>query len=278
MPLEFVTWNVEHGSAAYIRTPNEYNIATDMGARRGETEFSPLNYLKSRGVSRLDLAVITHPHLDHIEDILNVDGLDVAQLACPYHLKKSDILDGNKEISDETRQIVGKYIDLSRSIKRAPSTHQIDGVSFRHFSPHSSSPANLNNHSVVTVMSYAGVKFLLPGDNESASWDELLRRKSFRKAIAGVHVLVAPHHGRQSGFHPELFNHFSPCITIVSDGRAGDTNAASRYSKVSRGWGVKRRKDGRTVQRKCVTTRNDGVIVARAWKEGSQPYLDVFID
>lgn len=130
MPLEFAARNVEHGSAAYIRTPNGCKAVIDMGARRGGTEFSPLNYLKYKGVSRLDLTVITHTHLDHIEDILNVDGLDVARLVCPYHLKKSDVLGGNKEISDETRQIIGKYFTLSRSIRQAPNAHRIDGVSF----------------------------------------------------------------------------------------------------------------------------------------------------
>lgn len=279
MPLELVTWNVEHGSAAYIRTPNGGNIVIDMGARRGGTEFSPLTHIKERwGVSQLDLAVITHPHLDHIEDIPNIDELDVAQLACPYHLKKNDIMAGNEGVSDNTLKTIITYFNLSRKTKRAPDSHWIDGVSFRHFRPHRSSTSNLNDHSVVTVMNYAGVKFLLPGDNESASWDELLRRSDFRRAIAGVHVLVAPHHGRKSGFHRELFNHFNPYITIISDGRAVGTSVTSLYSKVTKGCKVNRR-NGQVDRRKCVTTRNDGVIVAKAFRNSrGQPRLVVTID
>ena len=39
MTLKFITWDVEHGSAAYIRTPNGKHIAVDLGAQR-ETQAS----------------------------------------------------------------------------------------------------------------------------------------------------------------------------------------------------------------------------------------------
>ena len=40
------------------------------------------------------------------------------------------------------------------------------GVSLEFFRPVEWPTDNVNNHSVVTVLTYAGVKFLLPGDNE----------------------------------------------------------------------------------------------------------------
>ena len=73
-------------------------------------------------------------------------------------------------------------------------------------------------------------------------------------------MLVAAHHGRASGFHQPLFEHFSPLITLVSDGRTVDTSVTSRYTGVSRGWDVDKRSGGRE-RRYCVTTRNDGMIV-----------------
>ena len=133
------------------------------------------------------------------------------------------------------------------------------GVSLLTFVPHRSPTANVNNHSVVTVMTYAGVKFLLPGDNEPPSWDELLEQRSFVEAIQNTHVLVAPHHGRRSGFHRPLFDYISPLLTVISDGRFVDTSATNRYSDVSSGFTVSNRQGGQAL-RKCVTTRNDGVI------------------
>ena len=133
------------------------------------------------------------------------------------------------------------------------------GVSIRTFVPRQSATGNLNNHSLVTVLEYSRVKVLIPGDNESASWEELLNRDDFVAAITGTHVLVASHHGRESGFHSPLFDHFTPTITLISDGRTVDTSATSRYASVTKGWSVRRR-NGTSQDRKCVTTRNDGTI------------------
>ena len=99
--------------------------------------------------------------------------------------------------------------------------------------------------------------------------------KDFRAAIQGTHVLVASHHGRESGFSPALFNHISPYLTIISDGPAKKTSVSERYAQRTQGWRVYKRSSGTTVERKCLTTRNDGVIVVRF---GENKTLDVMIN
>ena len=124
------------------------------------------------------------------------------------------------------------------------------------------------------------MKFLMPGDNESSSWKELLGRQDFVSAIQNTHVLIAPHHGRESGFHAPLFERITPMLTIISDGRVVDTSATSRYSAESKGWVVTRRNGPRT-ERKSVTTRNDGVIealVTPPTSTGQSPILEVIIN
>ena len=267
MPLWFRTWNVQHGSAAYIRTPNGKHIVVDLGAESGDSGgFSPLSYLKDQETSQLDLVVISHPHLDHIEDILNFDQLNPRYLIRPKHLTDDDVWAKNRDADEWVKQIIRKYIELNDEYKtcsspqddpRSPENN--GGVSIKTFIPKQSPHTNLNNHSVVTVISYAGVKILIPGDNEPPSWDELLEQSDFKEAISDVNILVAPHHGRESGFHSDLFNHFKPFVTIISDGPSLDTSATSRYSKVTEGWWVDRR-NGPSQFKKCVTTRNDGIV------------------
>ena len=152
------------------------------------------------------------------------------------------------------------------------------GVTIKRFHPHQCPKSNLNNHSLVTIISYGSVKILSPGDNEACSWEELLKMPDFKQAIAGTNILIAAHHGRESGFHKELFNYISPLITIVSDGRAQDTNASSRYSAVSDGWDVKKRSGGKE-KRYCLTTRTDGTIEVKVDRgQNGQTVLDVFIN
>ena len=90
MPLRLTMWNVQHGSAAYIQTPNGKNIAIDLGAGDG---FSPLQHLRQNGIRNLDHVTITHPHMDHIDDILNLnfDVFVPTTLCAPLHLTENDI-------------------------------------------------------------------------------------------------------------------------------------------------------------------------------------------
>ncbi len=53
-----VFWDVQHGHAAYIKTPNGRHIVVDLGTGKysgNNAEFSPLLHLKNNyGVDRLD--------------------------------------------------------------------------------------------------------------------------------------------------------------------------------------------------------------------------------
>ena len=283
MMLRFTTWNVEHGSAALIQTPNGQQIAIDLGSDAG---FSPLQHMKYRmRIDQLDKVIITHPHMDHIEDILNFDLLCPRILMRPRQLTADDISKGHTNVGPEAIQIYQKYLEIDARYT-APVQAMDDptiaanngGASISSFFPSRSPKTNLNNHSIVTVIEYQGVKILSPGDNEPPSWEELLDDIAFKEAIKNTHVLVAPHHGRESGFHPGLFDHISPVLTLISDGRTVDTSATGRYSTRTGGWNVLRR-NGSSEDRKCITTRNDGtieVIISPSEKEiGS---LQVIVD
>ena len=266
MTLRLITWNVEHGSAALIQTPNGQQIAIDLGSDAGS---SPLRHMKYQlSIDQLDKVIITHPHMDHIEDILNFDLLCPRILMRPRQLTADDISKGHNNVGPEAVQIYQKYLEIDarytdpvQALDDPTIATNNGGASITSFSPKNSPKTNLNNHSIVTVIEYQGVKILSPGDNEAPSWEELLADVAFKEAIRNTHVLVAPHHGRESGFHPGLFDHISPVVTIISDGRTVDTSATGGYSTRTGGWNVLRRNGGYE-NRKCVTTRNDGTIEA----------------
>ena len=104
-------WDVQHGSAAYIKTPNGKNVVQDLGVgaiKTGLTTFSPLLFLKnSMKVDQLDEVIITHPHADHIKDIRNFDALRPKALYRPIHLTKDEIYAAN---GIEDIELVEKYL------------------------------------------------------------------------------------------------------------------------------------------------------------------------
>ena len=287
MSVEMVYWDVQHGSATYIKTPNNTHIVQDLGTGsygRDDKEFSPLLHLRNKwDVRQLDNVTITHPHKDHISDIMNFDVLSPRSLDRPKHLTRDEIM---QDVREEDKPIFEKYLEIherystpisSEENPRLPQNN--GGVEIEVFTPRSCSASNLNNHSKVTVISYADIKVILPGDNEPPSWKELLGMSRFTKAIKDADILLAPHHGRDSGFCPELFDHFNPKLTVISDGRFCDTSATDRYGKVSTGWTVYHRGNKPKEKRRCVTTRSDGVIVIKlGYDSAKERFIKVTVD
>ena len=282
MTLQMTVWNVEHGSAIHIATPNGRNVVIDLG---GTSDFSPLLMLKSLGMSQIDCLIVTHPHLDHIEDIVNLNESSLKTFVGPS-LSLEDIVGGIKVVGPRTQEVLSKYLSIAGEYMHTADleyalTNPINwgGANFYLFSPNQCDVGNINNRSIVTLLEYEGVKILIPGDNEECSWKELLSLPSFQFLVGGTHVFVASHHGRESGFYSKLFEYFKPCLTVVSDGRAPDTGATSRYSSVSRGWNVSKRGGG-SETRFCITTRKDGRIAIRVapTTHGSIGSLDVEVD
>lgn len=284
MTLKIIFWDVQHGSATYIRTPGGKHIVQDLGTgsyKHGT--FNPLLHLKSKlSVNQLDQVIITHPHGDHIDDILNFDELNPKVLLHPKHLEKDTIM---QYATEDNKLILEKYFEINDRY-----SHPIDpsndptlasnngGVEIKEFIPSQCSQSNLNNHSIVTVLSYAGQKIILPGDNEPASWNELLEDSNFVDAIKNADILLASHHGRESGFCQAIFDHFKPRITIISDGRSSETSATDKYRNVSRGWTVHHRSGKKSEERYCLSTRNDGTIEVDIGYNGDGPFIQVKVD
>jgi competence protein ComEC len=228
--------------------------------------------------------IITHPHKDHIGDIVNFDELTPKILNRPKGINKDKIL---KNIKKEDKPIFDKYFEISDRYSSPTTGTDIvsdpanwGGLKIEHFHP-SDTYDNINNCSIVTCLEYANIKVLIPGDNEPESWKELLTQNGFKESIKGVNVLVAPHHGRESGYSLDFCSKISPYLTIVSDSNYVDTSATDKYSKLSSGWEVHHRDGKKDEKRQCVTTRSDGVInIKIGFNEppASQPFLSVTIN
>lgn len=282
--MKCIFWDVQHGSAATVVTPNNKYIAIDLGTGSyGDKNsiFSPLLHLKNKHkVDRLNTVIITHPHRDHLDDIHNFDELDPHTFLRPKHLTEEEIRksnrDSDKNVVDVYLDICKRYSETAAADKTMKKPENMGGVKIQTFHPRNAATSNINNHSIVTVISYAESKLLFPGDNEPVSWKELLEKSDFLEAIKGTDIFVAPHHGRESGFCTELFEHIKPKLVIISDGRFCDTSATDRYSKKASGWKVYKN-SGDSVERKCLTTRNDGVITVQFGMNETKRFIQVTI-
>jgi beta-lactamase superfamily II metal-dependent hydrolase len=78
-----------------------------------------------------------------------------------------------------------------------------------------------NNISVVVLLRYQNVLFVCPGDIEPAGWNILWATHGIGLSTmiqeVDIRVLVAPHHGRKSGYSDAMMQAISPHLVIVSD-------------------------------------------------------------
>ena len=277
MTLKIYIHNVGHGHSIHAFTPNGQTIVVDLGC---SNVFSPLDWLKDR-TKTIDSLVITHPHGDHIDEIFQLEDFNVRQLWRPKWLPEADVRNANQSSYSEK---LDYYFDISNNrfthpIKKEELVGNPDvsaGVTITKHASSDCGTSNINNHSGVVVFEYQGVKVVIPGDNEPPSWKALLEKQDFVEAAQGAHVFLASHHGRESGYHSDLFKTITPKLCVVSDGRVQDTDATSRYSAHATGWPVYSRSDGTSKERNCLTTRTDGYVEIEIGKNDNVgPFLSV---
>nr|MCA8834576.1 hypothetical protein [Pseudomonadota bacterium] len=123
-----------------------------------------------------------------------------------------------------------------------------------------------NNLSLVTFFHYGKFTILFPGDLEVEGWEELLKLKGFQDNVKRVNILVASHHGRESGYCEDVFNYCTPEMVIISDG-------SIKYSTQEKTTGLYEtkalgRKFTNGKNRFVLTTRNDGNITIDVDSDG----------
>ncbi len=269
--LDVVIWDVEHGSAIYVNTPNDKKLVIDLGEgsfTNSNKTFSPLLHLRQQhGVSRVDALVITHPHGDHIDDIPNLNHVIPNAIYAPRWIDRDLVREKNKGKDAAKTQRYFEWLDHKPTQTNKALGDLTDwGCSISLFGTNYKE-SNLNNYSLVTVISHAGSTILIPGDNESPSWKLLLEQPAFVSAIKNTNLFVTSHHGRESGYYADLFKQFKPQLCFVSDTNDIPTSATNKYTYHATGANVYNRASKQRESRKTVTTRSDQCITIKCWTE-----------
>ncbi|MBR5907084.1 MAG: MBL fold metallo-hydrolase [Bacteroidales bacterium] len=254
-------YDVQLGLAVHIKAPNGKYIIIDMGTgAQGSGNESPL--LK-RLYDDIGYMIITHPHLDHIDDILNFDRNAPTTLHRATSITNEEVM---KDVRECDKPKFKKYCEVNDRYT-SPVTAKTDpdnpdnygGLSITNHSTSVCEKDNFNNFSSITVFELANCKIVVCGDNEKKSLDILMGRASFRESVKGADILVAPHHGRESGYQDDFVSLVNPALTIISDTKKSDASAVDKYREKTRGWKVWDR-NGNSSERYCLTTRSDGNI------------------
>lgn len=255
MTSRLIVWDVQHGNAVTVIGPGGKIIWCDAGTGSygsGET-FSPYSHLGTRVI---DLLVVSHPHGDHISDLGHILPTKVKGLvANPFITREHCKYDQSPALS--------RYLLLKARVPRRPPNgwpipyrNGEDLLQVFCFSVMKDIGQNMNNYSVVTFLKIGTATVCLPGDLESAGWEELSDRPLFLRLLRETSILMASHHGRRegwSGMLPRICTNLN--LVIVSDSHYNDTSISSYYTGLVEN-GVY---FGQT-EKKLLSTRANGVI------------------
>ncbi len=176
------------------------NIMIDTGVPQDSRAL--VEKLRTLGVERIDLLILTHPDRDHIGGaaaVLNAFPVDsIMTTDCEKGSGLQDTLNErlrkeNVSVPRETQEAV--YGELCLTI----------------YPPRETAYDNANNYSIAVLASYEGRTFFFAGDARKKRIRELLDEE-----LPAADVYKAAHHGRDSGACVDLIEALQPQIAVVT--------------------------------------------------------------
>ncbi|HEY4394937.1 MAG TPA: DNA internalization-related competence protein ComEC/Rec2 [Polyangia bacterium] len=209
--------DVGQGDAAVIEAPGGATMLIDGGGTRdglfdtGARIVEP--FLRARGIARLDVVALSHPHPDHLNGLFRI----LQRFPVGAFWSSGD--DGH---NPEYRRLLDLARDrgvpdpevASRALGRArvePLGPFLDG--------RIAAPPGLtvNDASLVLRITYGGRALLFPGDLEADGEGELVGRRALGEAVQSD-VLKVPHHGSRTSSSDELLEAVAPGLAVMSLG------------------------------------------------------------
>ena len=207
--------DVGQGDSILLEIPGGKNVLIDGGPKlkidAGRKYVAP--YLRSLGINKLDVVILTHPHNDH------VGGLPSILKSFPVGL----VLDSGQATTTKTYLDFLKIIDdknIPYKVVRAGDNlnlgPEIEALILNPSEPFIEKSA-LNNNSIVLRLKYKKVSFLFTGDLEKEGEAQVL--KDFSKNILGSQILKAGHHGSKTSSSQDFLEAVKPELAAISVGK-----------------------------------------------------------
>lgn len=259
-------WDVAHGACAMVQhAMGQYGGKLAMIDSGSTDHWRPSDYIRGHlGRTNLDYLFITNADQDHMSDL---QGLWDAGITVPVMFRNPSYT------GDQMRQIKRQSGPLSADAERyvaacssfnepvnEPFNLHMGGITATSFWNPYPTFTDTNNLSLVVFIKYSNFKILFPGDLEKAGWRALLQRPDFCAELRGTDILVASHHGRESGYCADIFDYFTPSAVVISDKpiEHETQQTVPDYRRVVRSHGVRVSTTKR--DRHVLTTRRDGWI------------------
>lgn len=209
--------NVGEGDCILIEAPNRINILIDGGGTP-QSDFDVGNkivipYLRRKGINEIDLLILTHPHLDHLEGLLPI----LKEFKVDMVLDSGLLCD-----SSEYKEFISLILEKGISYHKAKAGDNFifsNNLEIFLLNPLYDSDfyeeSDFNNASIVVKLFYKNANFLFTGDIEEAAEKKLLVWQN----ILQSDILKVAHHGSSTSTNLEFLDKVNPNIAVITVGK-----------------------------------------------------------
>ncbi len=224
--LSVTYFDVGQGDAALVRFPGGSTMLIDGGGVRGSEFDVGRNVLAPTlwrmGVRRIDWMLLSHPHHDHYAGLAYV-----AERFAPKVLWTNGLAappDEKGEWDAFAERLAAARVPMV-PVEGDGMEFKINGATVRIFSREKDAE-DLNDTSLVTLVSYGSEKYLFTGDLSSRGESELMA--NYGDLAAGV--LKVGHHGSRDASSSGFLAVVKPRIAVISAGEGNRYGLPNRYA------------------------------------------------
>jgi len=213
------------GDAALIRTPDGVTMMVDAGVPKTGPYVD--QYLDKLGIDKIDVAVMTHPHYDHIggyttlmhtKEIGKAYTTRVPHDTATYRTVESLIQEKNiprEYLEDGHEFMLGEHVKVQ--VLNPPKGTTDEPLT---------ATSHINNTSFVLKMTYKDKTFLFTGDLYKAGESDVLERHA---EFLDADFMDAPHHGDTTSNSSAFIDAVSPDVVVFSTNIFQSLRVEERY-------------------------------------------------
>ncbi|MHB9094345.1 MAG: DNA internalization-related competence protein ComEC/Rec2 [Eubacteriales bacterium] len=213
--LQVTFLDIGQGDAMLIESPGGRNIVLDTGGvqNTGRSTYNPgekvlLPFLRRKGVSRIDLLLLSHAHADHIQ------GAEALVNNMPV-----DMLVVNRQFYDkpEGARLVSLFRAKGTQIREITGGDRItvdENVVMETLSPRNGTVGGENNDSLVMRLCYGEFQIVFTGDAE----EPVLQELTGLQTAVDAEIVKVPHHGSRNAWSEQFYRAVNPQLAVISVG------------------------------------------------------------